>query len=75
MFLSDNDDSVVLPDHLRLAPPIDFIPPYTEGQPFRLIFRRTSPFSPAKYFIRFISPLRRVPLPYLIAHAALSIFY
>src|SRR5690242_19758507 len=41
LFLSDNDNFVVLPDQLRQATPIDFIPP-AEGQPFRPSFHRTS---------------------------------
>jgi hypothetical protein len=57
LFLSDNNDSVVLPNQLRPAPPIDVIPPYTEGQPFRPIFRHTSAFQPTIYFIRFTSPV------------------
>ena len=31
LFLSDNDDSVVLPDHLRRVPQIDVIPPTLRG--------------------------------------------
>src|ERR1700733_7890849 len=38
LFLSDDDDSVGLPDQHRPAPPIDFIPPYTEGQPLSPYF-------------------------------------
>jgi hypothetical protein len=41
------------------APPIDFTPPSTEGQPFRLIFRRTSAFPASEIFHRihfFLAP-------------------
>jgi hypothetical protein len=71
--LSDNDDFIVLPDQLRQAPPIDFIPPYTESQPFRLIFSHSSAFQPAIYFIRFIALLgARLYLTYA-SHLAYSI--
>ncbi len=37
LFLSDNDDSVVLLDQLRQAPPIDFVPPTLRGSRFALL--------------------------------------
>ena len=72
-YLSDNNETVVLPDQLLPAPPIALRTTYAERQPLRPIFRRTSPFRPAIYFIRFISPF--AARLYLLLPIALSIFY
>jgi len=36
LFLSDNNNSVVLPNQLRPAPPIDFAPPIRRGSHYAL---------------------------------------
>ena len=66
LFLSNNDHIIVLSDELRLASAYRLHPTYAEGQPLRLIFRRIATFRPAIYFIRFISPSLRAPLPHSI---------
>jgi hypothetical protein len=71
LFLSDDDGLVVLPDRLRPAAPIDFIPPTS----LRPIFCLASALRPAVYITRSISPSHRAPLPYFLLPIALSIFY
>jgi len=59
-FLSVNDDSVVLPDQLRPAPPIDFIPTTLRGSrcaPFSVLHQHSA--SDLFYQIHF--SLRRAP--------------
>jgi hypothetical protein len=65
MFLSGNDDFVVLPDQLCPALPIDVISPPLRGQ----FFHRSAAFYQAIY-----SP-RHAPLLCLIPSIAICIFY
>jgi len=63
-FLSVNDDSVVLPDRLRPAPPIDFIPTILRGSRCAL-FSVLHQHSASDLFHQIHFSLRRPPLPTL----------
>jgi len=61
-FLSVNDDSVVLPDQLRPAPPIDFISTILRGSRCAL-FSVLHQHSTSDLFHQIHFSLRRAPLP------------
>ena len=73
LFLSYNNDSVVLPDKLRPAPPIDFVPLTLSGSRCALssvIHQHSTPRFISSY--SFLPPLRA--FSYILLPIALSIF-
>jgi len=69
LFLSDNDDSVVLPDQLRPALPIDLVPLTLRGSRCAL-FSVLHQQSASDLFHQIHFSLRRAPFPYFISPIA-----